>query len=312
MLNQIREWITPTVEQEPELERKKITLIPFADMQTGGYTALHPGVKKVNGEYKTLLEIGGWQYKHNEHYFLSSKQEKIWEHLNVCLEAGARARDGNKMVLFSMGEALDGVHHNTPELVTRNLGEQKETHIELMKYIKDKLNYQRGDELYCFESTEIHTGDEETSIGAQLGAYQFATGFYSTPFLEADINGAWVWAYHEGVRAGEHPNAGNAAINMLRRIYYTCLVEGLRVPDLILTAHVHQPKHVTWTTPENKTIHYVILPSWQDKTRYVKDKMPLSLNKIGLQIITIYEGGEVAVHDPLLMTSPRGDEVVIR
>jgi hypothetical protein len=293
------------------MPKKDITLIPFADMQTGSMAALHPGVVKINGKYKSLLEVGGWNYRHNNHYFLSSKQEKIWDHLNICLEAGAKARDGNKLILFEMGEAIDGDHHGTHELVTRNIGEQKDTHIQLFQYIKEKLKYQRGDELYCFDSTYVHSGDEESSIGAQLGAYQFPGGLYSTSFLEAVINGKLVWAYHQGVQAGEYPNKGNAEINQLKRIYYTCKVEGVPVPDLILTAHVHNPDHATWTTPDNKTMHYVILPSWQDKTRYVRDKMPVTKNKVGLQIIQIPANGDIKIEEPILMTSLRGDVVTI-
>jgi hypothetical protein len=288
-----------------------ITLIPFADMQTGSYTALHPNVRKIGGIYKDLTDIGGWNYRNNNHFYLSSNQVRIWEHLNKCLDYGLKERTGNKMVMFSMGEAIDGVHHGTHELVSQNPTEHKETHIELFQYIQEKLEYQRGDELYCFDSTYVHTGDEESSIGAKLGAHRFDGGLYSTSFLEIEINGKLIWAYHEGVKAGEYPNKGNMAINMLKRIYYTCKVEGERVPDLILTAHVHNPHHSVWITPENKIMHYVILPSWQDKTRYVKDKMPVTKNKIGLQIIQIPANGDIQIPPPLLMTSLRGDVIKI-
>lgn len=298
----------PVIEEE---QKKDITLIPLADTHTGSSTALHPNEKLIDGEWKSLTEMMGWRYMHNHHYYPNSKQVRMWEHFKKCLEVGFQARVNRKLILMVVGDANDGDHHGTFELVTRNIGEQKDTHIQIMLYAMEKLNYQRGDELMYLSGTSVHVGDEENGIAKELGAYQYADGFYSASFVEMDINGALVWAYHKGAAAGMGHNKGNSAVNYLKRIYYQCLQEGKRVPDLVMSGHTHDPFHATWTNPENKTMHYVILPSWQDKTRFVKDNMPLSINRVGMQIIQISADGVITIPKPMILESPLGEVIKI-
>jgi hypothetical protein len=291
-------------------KRQNITIIPFADMHTGGYTALHPNVRKVDGQYKSLTEIGGWFYRNNNHFYLSSKQVGIWNHFETCLSEALKIRGDNKLVLINAGDSTDGKHHHTNQLVTQNPEEQKDTHVELFQYVKERLAYRRGDELYIVDGTEVHTGDTESSIGEQLGAYQYSSGLYSTPFLEMNINGVLVWVYHQGVSAGDHPNKGNPLMNAMKRIYYSCLANGKPIPSVILSAHTHNPDHKVYIQ-EGHEMHYIVLPSWQDKTRFANDKMALAINRVGLQVLNISAEGEIKVFAPMLMESPRGEFITI-
>lgn len=295
--------------QKKQPKRKAINIAGFADFHTGSTTALHPNVRKVNGKYKTLLEIGGWNYKHNPHYFLSSTQEAIWNHYEKCLDATKELRKDKKLVILVAGDADDGVHHNTPQLVTANPYEQSNTHIELMQYTKERLGYHAGDELIYITGTDVHVHDDENSIGAQLGAYQYSDGFHSADFLEIEFNGVLTWIYHQGVSAGKHPNRGNAQRAAMKSVYYDCVANGKRVPQLIISAHTHDSHHETYTPIDGFTMHYVILPSQQDKTRYVAQRMAVAINKVGMRNIEITADGKIIIHEAMLLENKRGDFV---
>ena len=297
-------------EQEKVL-RKRITLLPFADMHTGGTTALHPNKRKIRGKYERLEDIGGWNYADRPNFQLDSRQLGIWNHLEKCLNWAAELRKDTQLVLVSDGDALDGNHHNTSQLVTRDEAEMMDTHEELMGYIQDRLDFDKGDGLYYVFGTDAHTRNHENLVAQRLNAYQYPNGRYCSNFLELHLNGAKVWIYHQGVSAGDYPTRGEGLTRQLKKIWYKCKIEGIVPPDLVLTAHTHDPVYSTYTQ-DWKTIHGIILPSWQEKTRYALDKMPLSLNKIGLQAIQISENGEILpIKEPMLMTSPLTDIVKI-
>jgi len=288
-----------------------IFLLPTADFQMGSSTALHPNVIRAGDKWIPIEDAGGWRYMHNHHYFLNDKQIRIWNHFNYCLDAARELRKNKKLVILLLGDLIDGDHHGTHELVTANIGEQKDTFIQLFKYIREKLDYRAGDAVFSVDGTFVHTGDEENSIAKEINAYQYADGTYSTAFLQMEINGSWIWAYHKGESAGQGQMRGNTCVNRLKKIYYQCLQEGDRIPDMIISAHTHDSYHATWTAPNGQTMHYIILPSWQDKTRFVRDNMATNKNKVGIQPIVLKENGEKIIYKALLSESPNGEVVNI-
>lgn len=288
---------------------KPVTLIPLADFHTGGTTALHPKYKQVNGKW--IEQKKGWHYIHNPHYVLNDRQIKIYNHFEKCLAYAAEKRAGNKLAVLVVGDALDGDHHQTHELATRNVAEQKKTHIQLMNFILQKIAFNKRSDLLAYISgTSVHVGDSEDGIAEELGGYHYGGGYYSDAFVELEINGALIWTFHKGVSAGHYPNRGNSAINFMRRVYYQCRSNNVRPPNLIISAHTHDPLHMPWKM-DGHEMHYVILPSWQEKTRYVRDNMPTSINRIGMQLITITGAGQIVVDEPLLLSAPLGTRIRI-
>ncbi len=294
--------------------KESIVLACIADTHTGGTTSLHPNVRKVlpSTIYRTLLELGGWFYKHNQHFYLSSVQEKIWRHFDNCLTATFDLRKNKKLVLLMAGDAVDSTdHHNTPQVTTKVFGEQIDTHIEMMEYVKDRLAFQDGDTLLYVTGTETHVKDEENGIAKRLGAYRHESGYYSADFLELTLNGVLTWIFHEGVSAGKHPNRGNAQVATMKRIYYDCLANGKPIPRLIVTAHTHDSHHAIYSPADGIEMHYVILPSWQDKTRYVIQRMALATNKVGMRNIEITPDGKIIIYDAMLLENQRGEVLSI-
>lgn len=280
-------------------------------MHSGGTTALFPLYRKVGGKWKTLTELGGWKFMHNNHYYPSSKQVQIFNHLDASINYLNKTRGNKKLIIVNDGDAIEGVHHNTPQLATANIGEQKDVHIELMKYIMERLGYRRGDLLAYVSGTNSHVGDEENGIATQLGAMQYEDGFYSTSFLRLNVNGVLSWVFHTGVGTGKHPNIGNPMVNFLRKTYYETLSDNAPCPRVIVSGHVHNPYHAVYNTPNNFDMHYIILPSMQSKTGYAREKMPTEKNKIGLQFVDISADGVLNIHPALLAVTPDSATVTV-
>lgn len=289
-----------------------ILLFPTGDEQIGSTTSLHPNVRLSNGTYKPLTDLGGWHYNDKPNFYPSSLQVKIWDHYNKCLYEVLRQRIGKKLFYLRMGDAIDGDHHDTSQLVTRHIHEQVNTSIELANYTKTLLDFQQGDIIAQLQGTEVHVGIEEQEIGRQIGAMEFQPGIYAAPFLEIELNGVYIWAYHKGVSAGQGQTRGNSCITKLRQVYYECLQNGEPIPDMIISAHTHDQHVATWTRPDGKTMYYMITASWQDKTRFVYDNLATNKNKVGAQTVTITSAGEIIVHPPMLLPSPRGESIKVR
>ena len=283
-----------------------ILLFPTGDWHNGSTTALHPNVKKIKGKYIPLEQTDGWGYSNNPRYQLSSLQKRLWKHFEKCLDDIAKKRKGKKLYMIQMGDAIDGDHHGTHQIVTREIDEQIDTHVELMKYTKERLSFQRGDVLAYLQGTEVHVGRHENKIGEKMGAIEYESGVYAAPHLSLNLNGVLIWAYHKGVSAGQGMTRGNAMINKLKQIYYQCLQNGDVIPEMIFSAHTHDQHHATWTRPDGKTMHYLITAPFQDKTRFSFDNLATNKNKVGAQAVTITGDGGIIVHAPLLMASPLG------
>jgi hypothetical protein len=252
-------------------------IVPLSDFQTGSNYALFPN--------------RNWAGKNGNTHFPNSKQEAIYKQFVLFCEQVKQERKGKRLVVVMNGDAIEGVHHNNVDVCTRDLNDQAKLHIELVIAFKKAVGWQRGDKLYYVRGTETHTKDIEDDISDHVGAEQFADGSYIADHLCLTINGRELWFVHEGKRAGEGANEGNALRNWLKDIYYDALKAKIKPPDVVYSGHVHQPTYQPFAGNDNMTFHLmhgVILPSWQVKTRFAYRVAPVARNRIGgvTQVIT--------------------------
>lgn len=298
------------------VKEKGVKLIPLSDLHTGGSTALFP---YFNGEdlgfpphKKMTGEAGGWKFKHGV-YTPNAKQYAMFRHFTKCAEQIATERNGRRFVVVEHGDATDGKHHNTLQLATHNIGEQNAVHVWLMQYFLHKIGFDKnkGDLLYIGQGTEAHDGDEEDAISEALGAETLPNGDSVFDFLPLEINGRLVWIQHQGAPAGRGITEGNALHNYMRNIYFTCLEDKRRLPDVIISGHYHRNVYDTFTRKEH-TIHGIIVPPWQLKTRFGYRVAAAELDNIGLRVVDISSPvngkGAIDVNEPILLQSR--DEVV--
>ena len=262
-------------------------LVPISDLHSGSTKALFP--KRF------------WQFKHNPNFQPSDLQKKLFDHWSSCAEAIKKARRGKRVIVVHNGDAIEGFHHCTPEVVTTLEIEQIEVHIELMDYFMQKIGWEKTDQLYYVTGTETHTNDGENKIGEDLGAVPNGF-FFAWDELKIKINGKEFWFSHHGPTAGKGANRGNAMRAWLRNIFYDWTSEGLKPPDYIITGHSHTPDWGDYIGRLDGGYHKIqglICPSWQNKTRYAYKKAPHQMNKIGMQYIVIT--GDGLISDPVEM-----------
>lgn len=235
------------------------------------------------------------QFKHTNHS-PTPKQKQLYRHFDACAKAVAKLRQGKRLIVVHDGDAIEGVHHDSSQNVTRNKAEQCKIHIELMDHFLQTVNYGKRDTLYYVSGTETHVGDDEEGIGADLGAQETPEGGYVHDHLELDVNGALLWFAHHGSKRGAGANEGNGLRNFLRDVYFDCLKRRTIPPDCIITGHTHTPTWNTYIVREPtsfREVHGIICPSWQMKTRYAYKIAPVEVNEIGMVALCIGADGRI-------------------
>lgn len=255
-------------------------------MHSGGTTALFPP--------------HFWQGKHNNHMPTKS-QRAMFDHFMKCAEYVKKARKNKRLLVVHNGDAIDGVHHHTLQLVTFLKDEQLDLHIELMEYFLEEIGFdgRKGDKLYYTEGTEVHVDDKEDRIARYLPVQKNEEGLSVHPELLLNVNGRKVLFLHHGPRRGTGVNRGGPLRNWMGNLFWMNLLKGYEQPDLVVTGHTHAPAYNTYVQ-DWKIIHGVICPSWQMKTRYVNARNPIERNEIGLIVIEVKADGEIRTPVPLI------------
>jgi len=269
-------------------ENKDVVVVPISDLHSGGSTALFPD--------------RFWQFKHTNHT-PTSEQVKMYRHWLACAERIREARKGRRLIIVHDGDAIEGIHHNSVENVTRLTNEQMDIHVELMTDFKKAVRFREGDALYYVTGTEVHTEDTEDLIGHMLGA-EYVNGLQATEELRLVENGRNLWFVHHGRTPGKGANKGNSLRNFLKDIYHEAVQEGIAPPDYIITGHTHNPYYENYVARNNAhyhILHGLICPAWQQKTRYAYKVAPLMKNKIGMQYFIVTRDGHITEPVEMLM-----------
>ena len=209
------------------------------------------------------------------------------------------------MVLVHDGDAIEGTHHNNIDVCTRDTTEQANIHVELMARFQKSIGWKAGDSLYYVAGTETHTNDVEWDIAEELNAVRAPDGRPVFDHLELTVNGVPMWFVHHGPTANDDLNEGRTLQNWLKAIHWRSVRDGKTIPQVFVSGHVHQPAYSTHTVNlsgryQYLTMHGVILPSWQAKTRYAYKKAPIARNIIGGASLVVQAGG--AIETPVFCT----------
>jgi len=252
------------------LTNKETLMVLLSDMHSGNNHALF--VDRV------------WEGKNGNNHAPTGEQVDIHAQFvkfaNVVLEK----RKGRRVILVHDGDAIEGTHHNNVDVCTRDTTEQADIHIELINKFQKSIGWRAGDQLYYVKGTETHTNDVEYDIAEELNAQRGPDGSPAFDHLELWVNGAPMWFVHHGPSSNDAINEGNTLRNWLKSIYWGAKKSGKIPPAVFASGHVHQPTYNTFVTNEDyrySTMHGIILPSWQAKTRYAYKRAAIARNIIG-------------------------------
>ncbi len=212
-----------------------------------------------------------------------AKQLQIRQQFETYAAEVKQARIGKQVKLVINGDAIDGDHHRSGDVCSLIEKEQADIHIELMTEFQSLIDWQAGDEIYYTKGTQTHVHEQEYYIGKEMNAIPDGD-FYAWNILKLNSNGVVSWFVHHGPTRGKGSNEGNSMRNWLKDIYNEAVKDGTPIPDIVYTGHVHDPTYSSYihrNKMEFRTIHGIILPSWQMKTDYGYQVAAVSKNKIG-------------------------------
>lgn len=230
-----------------------------------------------------------WQLKQGGTHEQSKAQMIRWRLWTEAWETIGKQRKGKRLIVVLMGDLVDGVHHETKELVTNEEEEQERMAVECIEHGLKLAKFGKGDLLFALEGTESHANGSEERIARDLNAQPAVKpngfgndGRFVHYELHLNINGQLIWMAHHALKVGGKAwTQENPLVSDLRDIYFRQLEARDAMPALVIGAHYHRP--TTGTLERNgHTIRGVILPPMQNRTRFARRVAPNQYTRLGL------------------------------
>ena len=203
---------------------------------------------------------------------------------------GRRLKSKSPLVVFNLSEDIDGDHHSTYQIWSKDPREQADIAISMMLPYRQKCA-----RWYACKGTPAHVGQSATwdeYIAKELGAdVPLDGGGFSSYAMKVEVSGVLIDASHHGPNPGRRPwTLGDSARSYAKGIVMACLARGERPPDIILRGHVHKAIKER-VEVAGKECWIVINPSWQLKTEYTN----MVINEddiadIGMSVIKVKDG----------------------
>lgn len=187
------------------------------------------------------------------------------------------------------GDALDGDHHGTAQIVSRNLASTQ--HAIAMATFQPMLAL-KPSAIVIIRGTEAHVGrsaEYEERLAEDLGAEQTETGTYSHWHFQAETGGTVLDFAHHG-SVGKMPHTRTNPLGSLAiRITHAAARAGTRCPDVAFRSHMHQ-----WgDTGDNYPVRVIQMAGWQLSTAFVHRIAAGSTPEIGGLIVRCEKGEAV-------------------
>lgn len=196
-----------------------------------------------------------------------------------------------KLVYVNNGDAADGNHHNTTQIVTGN--EESQAYIAQRVFSVPKGL--KPDAIYVVRGTTVHVGEggaSEEALGKWLGAKRDPeSDLWSVWHLRLQYHGVEIdFQHHCSVGGLPWTRAGGVA-----RLAFAHMAErweaGLKPADIIIRSH----KHVHGDSGFAHKTRAIITPAWQLKTAFAHKVAPNSIASIGSIGIAVFPDGHYEV-----------------
>lgn len=254
---------------------RPVVIANVGDIHAGSSVAISPPV--------IPLDDGGEYHASKAQLWLYQNWLAYWKRVDEVRKAA-----NADLYIILNGDAVDGDHHNTSQLISRNPGAQ---YTVLADLLKTPLAL-KPDQVYVVRGTEAHVGhsashEEGIANGLMRDKRPIIgdpdTGTSSWWHLRMDVHNTRLDVTHHG-RTGmrEHTRAGIASLHA-HDILLSHVKSNDQPPNLCLRAHFHRFND----SNDACSVRVVTNGAWQLKTGYVHAKHADSLADIGGLIITI-------------------------
>lgn len=242
----------------------------------------------------TWTDVDGGKHEQNE------AQRVVWDQwIEQWDRVGRLRKRKDRLIVVNVGDAVEGLHHGTTQLVSSRLDEHERIHVACMEQALKLAHFdKRTDELWYIAGTAAHVGSgaaaEENIVRSLLGV-DAATGLRQVQYhLRRRVNGALFDVAHQGPTVGNRVwLRGNQLQAYLRDYYFECLENGQPIPRYVIRAHRHQYVPATWYgCTGGVAIDGFVLPANTLKGEYAQTVAVKALAHVGLLIIGVEQDGQ--------------------
>jgi len=256
-----------------------VVLACVSDVHAGGTTALCPP--------SIALDDGG-------EYHASKAQRWLWQ---SWLEYWDRVRSLQhqhkaKLVMIFNGDLVEGDHHNTSQILSKNPNAQAAVVNAAMAVPLGM----KPDRLYIVRGTEAHVGgsasaEERIADGLRRDKRPIEgdpdSGTASWWHLRLEVYNTLIDVTHHGRTGQREHTRGSAAVLHAHDVLLAHAKNGDRFPDLCLRGHHHKFNDSGDAAP----VRVFTTGAWQLGTGHVKKVAPDSLADIGGAIVVVTPDG---------------------
>lgn len=270
---------------------RAVVLAVTSDQHTGSTVALCPP--------RIALDDGGA-------YEASKAQRWLWQSWQAFWARADAVRQEHDADLFTVfnGDAVDGNHHGTTQILSGNPNAQAAVWTESIKPVLDL----KPEKMFFVRGTDAHVGqsaasEERIADGLRRDKRPVvgdeARGTASWWHLPMEIQGIRLDFAHHG-RVGTRPwTKPNVTANLAAEIFYDHAANGLPHPHLAVRSHMHQ-----WVdTHDQHPTRVIQLAAWQLATSFIHRIAPGKLADVG-GILIVIRNGEMAVEKVKFQPEP--------
>jgi hypothetical protein len=225
-------------------------------------------------------------------YHPSKAQQWTWDCWEDYWKRVAAARKGADLYCVLNGDAVEGWHHNTHQVISINPEPQAYITERVFGVAKDPTK------VFVIRGTETHVGpggSSEEALGKKLKAERSESKTWSHWRLRMEVHGVRLDFQHHG-RTGTRPWTRASAVGALAaEIFYEHSAAGYPHPHLAIRSH----RHVHADSYDASPTRVIQTPAWQLKTAHAHKVAPESIADIGGIIITVTPDGQYDVEKKL-------------
>ena len=243
-----------------------------------------------SGSTVGLMRYNPWQLDTGGTYYPSPTQRILWKQWVECWDT-VKALKADRLIITMMGDAVDGKHHDTSELVTQRVEEQESIFIDAMEWTLDYVNFGSNDVLQFISGTPAHTGEmaqSERRVCKDLGGRDGRV--YDR--LKFEVDGIRFDCAHDGIGVGGRAWTDDSSFHMaVKSMLFQSLLTRSEPPHYIIRAHRHRFTPTNYARGAYK-IDGFICPAMQLKTTY-SNRATTSNNErpdIGMLIVVVDDG----------------------
>jgi len=249
-------------------------IIVISDTHFGSTVALCPP--------RVRLDDGGW-------YVSSPMQQKIWAYWKDFWQWSFNLIGDEAFALVHNGDVVDGDHHGTTMLFSKNLKDQENLAVQVLEPIVERAAC-----YFQIRGTEAHvgqSGSNEERVAKTLGSVvDEDSGQHSRWDLCVELGGEIInFSHHIGTTTSVAYEA-SALMREVASNFTEAGQWGLRPATVLVRSHRHRYCQVQ---PPNCRI--LVTPAWQGKTGFVFKLDRMRMPQFGGVIIRLNDDG-IGIH----------------